>query len=59
MLLGRLPWQVRAALGVALLGWVGYRLAVHQTGAGVVILGIAGVLMLVLAAAGPRRGARR
>ncbi|HVV21861.1 MAG TPA: hypothetical protein VHF06_20670 [Pseudonocardiaceae bacterium] len=54
MLFGGLPWQLRGLIGVALLCWDGYRLANGETGTGVLIIGIAGVLMLVMAAVGAK-----
>ena len=59
MLLGGLPWQVRAVVGVGLLAFVGYRVSQHQTGTSTVVLGIAGIAVLLLALAGSRQDKAR
>jgi hypothetical protein len=55
MLLGGLPWPVRVVAGVGLLAFAGYRLSEHQAGVMTVILGIAGLAVLLVGLAGANR----
>lgn len=59
MLLGGLPWQLRAVVGVGLLAFAGYRVSQHETGGSTVFLAIAGVAVLVMALVGSRKNKAR
>lgn len=58
-LLRRAPWQASLLVGLALLGYGGYRLAGHHGGSGSWLLTVAGLFVLVRSLPQARRGRSR